>query len=457
MMACSQDYPTTIRVRNDGSLPWPKGDTRLGLKLYKVSDDSSEEVPVKAVRAVLARECKPGEIAEFSFDLNILGADKKPVASWNQGDPWSYQLRFDLYNGKNWLSEGGARTLNRVVDIFDTDFGPRIVDCDIPATLSAGQTVDVKVVLRNNGTQTWDRKRTKIGYHWYHLDGTEMLWNGNATPIKQNIQPGWPIVIGAQVQAPEYDGQYVLVWDVMIDDQWLSTGPLSRGGDILPVFVEVTGGKLAFADLSALCDVQLSSPDTDRTAGDFDGKGSSFPSELLPPDAGLTQDVKRVYPAGYNCVRDDQPEGRVSFLYPDKTPGTPGAIACNGQKVALEQQAYSSLHILAASTNGDATGDLLLDYSKDPQVVSIKMSDWGKGPSHGEKIGYSIRHRHTHGGDEVGTACYLYDYTIPLDSARSVSSITLPTNPDMKVVAITLERVEMPNVVGEDGAGVKRQ
>ncbi|MCE5314320.1 MAG: sugar-binding protein [Armatimonadota bacterium] len=450
MMATKQDYPTTIRVRNDGSQLWPRGTVKIGGKLYKVSSDGlSEEVPIKDVRAVLARDCKPGEIAEFAFDLNLVGADKQPLTAWKNGDPWSYQLRFDLHNGKNWLSENGARTLNRAVDIFDTDFGPRIVDCDIPKILTAGQTVDVKVVVRNNGAQPWDRKRTKIGYHWYHLDGTEMLWDGVATQIKQDIKPGWPVMVTAKVETPKYDGQYVLVWDVMIDNVWLSTGPLSRGGDILPVYVEVTGGKLAFSDLTSLCDVHLSSPDTDRTAGDFDGKGSSFPSELFPPDTSLTNEVKRVYPSGYNWTHEDQPDGRTSFLYPDKTPGTPGAVACNGQKVVLEQQACSSMHILAASTNGDVTGDFLIDYSKDPQTISIQMSDWSKGASHGEKIGCASRHRHTHGGDEAGIPCYLYEYVVPLDSSRTVSSITLPANPDIKIVAITLERVELPPAVVE--------
>ncbi|MEN6356268.1 MAG: sugar-binding protein [Armatimonadota bacterium] len=443
MLASNQNYPMTVRVRNDGSQAWLKGATKLGCKLYKVSNDgSSQEVPIKDVRCVLARDCKPGEVGEFAFDLNLAGANKKPLAASKQSEPWSYQLRFDIYNGKNWLSESGVRTLNRVVNIYDQDYGPRIVDCDLPETIDAGKTLEAKVVVRNSGAQTWDRKRTKIGYHWYYLDGTEMLWDGITTPIKQNIQPGWPIVISAQVKAPEYDGQYVLVWDVMIDEQWLSTGPLSRGGDILPVTVEVKGGRLAFEDLSKLCNVQLSSPDTDRTSGDFDGKGSSFPSELIPPDSGMTKEVKRVYPTGYNWVRDDQPEGRISFLYPDKTPGTPGAVACDGQSLTFAQGSYKSLHILAASTNGDASGDVSLDYTKYPRSMPLQVSDWSKGPSHGEKIGFAARHRHSHGGDEVGTPCYLYDYVIPVNASRILTGITLPKNPDIKVVAVTLERAE---------------
>ncbi|MCE5322946.1 hypothetical protein LLG46_06485 [bacterium] len=445
MLAANQDYPVTVRVCNDGTQPWLKGTAKLGCKLYKVNyDGSSEEVPIKTVRCILTKDCKPGEVGEFSFDLNLAGANKKPITPSDQSEQWDYQLQFDIYNGKNWLGENGVRTLSRIVDIYEKDYGPRIVDCDLPETIDAGKTYEAKVVVRNTGAQNWDRKRTKIGYHWYYLDGSEMLWDGITTPIKQNIQPGWPIVVTAQVKAPEYDGQYVLVWDVMIDDQWLSAGPLSRGGDILPVSVEVRSGRLVFADLSGLCDVALSSPDTDRTSGDFDGKGSSFPSEMIPPDSGMTKEVKRIYPTGYNWLSQDQPEGRISFMYPDKTPGTSGALACSGQKVTFEAGSYKSLHILAASTSGDTSGDISLDYAKNPQTVSLQISDWSKGPSHGEKIGFAARHRHSHGGDEVGTPCYLYEYAVPLDESSILAGIMLPENPDIKVVAVTLERAEAP-------------
>jgi len=451
MLASYQNYPVTIRVRNDGTQMWSKGIIKLGCKLYKAQNDgTSEEIPIKDIRCILEKDCKSGEIAEFAFDLNLKGANKQPITASKQDEPWSYQLRFDLYNGKNWLAESGVRTLNRIVDIYDNDYGPKIVDCDLPETITAGQSIDVKVVVRNNGTQTWDRKRTKIGYHWYYLDGNEMLWEGNTTPIKPNIQPGWPTIISAQVKAPEYDGQYILVWDMMIDDKWLSTGPLSRGGDILPVFVEVTGGRLVFADLSKLCDVQLSSPDTDRTAGDFDGKGSSFPSEQIPPDAGLFKDVKRVYPTGYNYIQTHYPEGRISFLYPDKTPGTAGTVACNGQVVQFPEGSYKSLHILAASTNGDASGDISLDYTNGTQAAQVLFSDWSKGSSNGGKIGFAARHRHSHGGDEVTQTCYLYDYIIPVDSKNTLTGIILPKNPDIKVVAVTLEKVEMVEQPAEE-------
>ena len=314
----------------------------------------------------------------------------------------------------------------------------------MPARLLAGQTVEVRVIVRNTGKQTWHRGRTKLGYHWYHLDGTEMDWEGAASPMKMNLQPGAPVVVLAQVTAPEYDGQYVLLWDVMIDDQWLSTYPLSRGGDILPVFVEVTGGRLAFVDLAEAYDVPATSPDTGRTAGDFDGAGASFPAELMPPDAGVTDEVISIYPSGYKWDWASRPDGRISFSYPSKVPGASSAIACAGQVIDVEDGSYVALHVLGASTNGDASGELSLDYTGDKETAAIEMSDWGGQPSHGEMIGYVTRHRHTHGGDDTSKRCCLHHYVISLDPEKTLTWLKLPDNADMKIIAVTLERAALP-------------
>jgi len=64
-----------------------------------------------------------------------------------------------------------------------------------------------------------------------------------------------------------------------------------------------------------------------------------------------------------------------------------------------------------------------------------------------------VRHRHTPNGDDVSRYCYLYHYTIPLDKSRVLTGISLPENPAMKVVAITLERAELP---GEALSGEKK-
>lgn len=447
LMATGESYPVSIRVRNDGSTTWPKGVAKLGCTLYKVSNythgspsATAEQVPIRDVRALLVKDCKPGEVAEFSIDLILVTSNGKPLPVWKQEYPWSYQIRFDLYNGEKWLSELGVPTLNRVVDLFEDDYGPRIVDCDVPRALNAGQTVETKVVIRNAGTRVWDRKRAKIGYHWYHLDGTELLWDGATTPLPTNIEPGWPAMVNARVTAPEYDGRYVLVWDLMMDDKWLSTEPLSRGGDILPITVEVKGGRLAFVDLKDYCDVSAASPDTDRTLGDFDGKGESFPVELMLPDVGQTDELRPIYPVGYNWDRRTRGNGRISFLYPDKGSGAKNAVACAGQKIDFEDGAYTAVHIVGASTDGPASGDVSLNYNSGAQSAKLALGDWAGAPAEVNAVAYAIRHRHSNGGDEIGKTCSLYSCSIPVDSSKVLTSITLPLAKNMKVIAITLER-----------------
>lgn len=125
------------------------------------------------------------------------------------------------------------------------DYGPRIVDTDVPVALKPSQTLDAKVVLRNTGVKAWDVKKTGIGYHWYAADGAEVEWEGVTSPMKTTVGPQTAAVISAVVKAPAKEGKYVLVWDVSIDNKWLSTEPLSRGGDILAVPVEVSAQSAA--------------------------------------------------------------------------------------------------------------------------------------------------------------------------------------------------------------------
>lgn len=452
MAAAGQTYQAKVRVRNEGSRTWSRGKAKLGCTLWKVSNfthdgaESADQVQTIEMRSVLLADCKPGDVATFAISLDFRQPSGRPLAAWRPDMPWSYQLRFDVYNGEKWLSELGSRQICRTIDLFESDYGARIVDSSLPTRLMAGQTYTAKVVLRNNGVHKWDRRNTKLGYHWYHLDGNQMQWDCVQTPLNVDLKPGWPAVLNAAVKAPEYDGQYLLVWDVMIDDVWLSTLPLTRGGDMMPAFVEVTSGKLAFADLTSLFDVCATSPDTNRSTGDFDGKGFSFPAEYFPPDAGAADQSCRVYPSGYKWLQENQPDGRISFLFADKSPGTKNAVACKAQKIVVERGAYHALHIVAASSGGDASGEMSLNYSDRADTAALTVSDWTKGASSNQAIAYATRHRHSHGGDEAGKSAYLYHIRIPLASSKILTSITLPACPSIKVVALTLERVSLPPV-----------
>lgn len=244
LAASGQSYRARLRVRNDGSTVWKKNSVKLGCRLVRRSAGEQSVRPEQAARlmGVLAADCKPGEIATFNISLDFRGPDKKPLAPSPADHTWSYVLVFDIHDGQKWFSEMGIPTIERTVELFESDYGARIIDSSIPNQLAAGQALDVKVVVRNNGVHTWDKKKTRVGYHWYHVDGSPAVWDGIKSPLDADVKPNWPAVVRAAVKAPEQEGSYLLVWDVAVDDVWLSTLPLTRGGDVLVVPVKVTGG-----------------------------------------------------------------------------------------------------------------------------------------------------------------------------------------------------------------------
>ncbi|MGI6296347.1 MAG: sugar-binding protein [Armatimonadota bacterium] len=249
MIALGADYPVSVKVRNDGTETLKSSNTQVECRLFKVlrsdPDAAADEVDIPDLKARLPNDCKSGEIIDVPLKLAILPNKKSTLDLSSPENDWAYQLRFDILKGSQRLSEIGTVPLNSAVELMAADFGPRIVDTDVPVALKPSQTLDAKVVLRNTGVKAWEVKKSSIGYHWYTADGTEVEWDGATSPIKTTVGPQTAAVVSATVKAPAKEGKYVLVWDVNIDNKWLSTEPLSRGGDILAVPVEVSAQSAA--------------------------------------------------------------------------------------------------------------------------------------------------------------------------------------------------------------------
>ena len=244
MIAVGAAYPVTVKIRNDGTQNLRSSNTRIECSLYKVSrvnpDALAEKVEIAVQRKNLPKDCKPGEIIDVPMQLTIAAPSKKTLDLSSLGADWTYQLRFDVVRDSIQLSESGTSTLNRAIEIRGADYGQRIVDSDIPLIVAPNKKIDAKVVLRNTGIKPWDAKKSSIGYHWYNINGDEVQWDGVMSPIKTTVGPAAAVVLSAAVQTPATEGKYVLVWDLNIDNKWLSTEPLSKGGDILAVPVEVS-------------------------------------------------------------------------------------------------------------------------------------------------------------------------------------------------------------------------
>lgn len=244
MVALGANYPISVKIRNDGTEALKSSNTKIECKLVRVMrsqpDEPAQEVDMPALRANLRKDLKPGEIVDVPMTLTLAPAAKKTLDLSNLDDDWTYQLSFDITSGSKRLSEAGGRTLNQTICVLDSDYGPRIVDTDLASTLPKGQTVDAMVVLRNTGVQPWNAKKTSLGYHWYDDEGVEVQWESETSPLASTLGPSVALVQPAKVKVPSKEGKYILVWDLNIDNKWLSTESLSRGGDMLVVPVEVS-------------------------------------------------------------------------------------------------------------------------------------------------------------------------------------------------------------------------
>ncbi len=113
-----------------------------------------------------------------------------------------------------------------------------------------------------------------------------------------------------------------------------------------------------------------------------------------------------------------------------------------GQTIALPAGNYSSVSFLATATNGNqTTQQFTIHYSDGTSTtVSQNISDWTSPQGYaGESLAATTAYRNSSsGGHQTGTYD-VYGYTIPVDPTKTVESITLPNDGNVKVLSITTQ------------------
>ncbi|MDO8585635.1 MAG: sugar-binding protein [Armatimonadota bacterium] len=441
-MKAGGTYPFKTIIRNDGANPWKRAaSAEIICRLYKVSayahfapEEKVEPVNLKSVRVSLPSDTEPGRMLELNGTLSLVDPEGKPMHI-GVDDFSSYRVRWALWADKKWLGESDGSPYCQTVEIQASDHGAQFLGCVMPREIDAAKSVTTSVQIKNNGPDPWKGGQYQLGYHWYHIDGAEAAWERPVAAIS-GAASGEMVSVQIKLVPPANDGQYYLVWDIARDGTWASTRSSLRGGDTLVVPVTVKNGKLVHVDLGAALNVTAAGSDMDPGFADFDGKGACFPSEFLPPTVG-SAGFTTVVPAGYLC--SGVAPVRVTFRYPDKGADRKGAVNCDGQILSFAEGRYSTAHILGAAVSPSASGDIELLYDSGPTTSPITMTAWDS-LANGETPALVTPHRRSATGDQPGVKCYLKQYQVKLDPARKLKSIRLPKNPDMRVLAVTLER-----------------
>ncbi len=115
--------------------------------------------------------------------------------------------------------------------------------------------------------------------------------------------------------------------------------------------------------------------------------------------------------------------------------------AVSNKVITLPAGSYGSLSLLATAVDGNQPAQTFtVTYSDNStQVFTQGLSDWFTPQNYaGESIVSTMAYRIASNGASSPGPCYLYGYTFALASGKTVSSITLPANNNVKVLAIDL-------------------
>jgi predicted alpha-1,2-mannosidase len=157
------------------------------------------------------------------------------------------------------------------------------------------------------------------------------------------------------------------------------------------------------------------SPDGSTTCdANMDGDGFSYSANLLAAD-GIT-------PGG--TVTADG----LSFTWPNVAACAPDNILAFGQTMLVNGTAgATTLGLLGSSTNGGSSGTIVINYTDGTSsTATVSFNDWASSPGNGDTAVATMAYRNASGGGTQGITMYLFATTVPVDSAKTVASITFP-------------------------------
>ena len=158
--------------------------------------------------------------------------------------------------------------------------------------------------------------------------------------------------------------------------------------------------------------------DGNQSCGNFDGLGYSYSAKTLAddgftPGAAVTVDgLKYNWPNASGCDNDN-------VLAAGQT------ILVNGSSGATK------LGLLGASGNGTTQGPITVTYTDGTSTTSqLTFTDWAQSPAAGNTVAATMPYRNANDGSTQSITMYVFNAEIPLNSSKTVKSVTLPTVTD---------------------------
>jgi hypothetical protein len=439
-------YMVSAVLRNEGAETWKaNATTRVSLRLWKTSiaeDGSVTEEPLNLADASvpLSGDVAPGQEIAVKVRLCLSNATGAAAAVTPAGAASSLKARWEVSTDETGTT--GASAIAGTIAIVESDIGVLFNIDNTPLQLPGDKRLPIQMGLRNTGPQTWKKDAVRIGYHWYSLDGGEVVWDDETTALPNDVEPGGETgEVFAWVTPPPNDGVYFLVWDVKVGDTWVSTMPCLRPYETRVHRIEIVNGRLHFVNLDKYFNMDGIASASSPGDGNFDGSGGTLPEELAPPLATTS-----VVPSGLwvSTATGAENSKRMQYRWGGKGLGEKNMIRPEGQKIMIDLDkkapATKVVHFLATSTEPESRFDVTLLYENGSQAFSSRLiSGWAGDPKFSEEVAFKFPFTYSKSGEPTGKPAKLYRYSMKLNEKSRLISIQLPKLPSVRILAITLE------------------
>jgi predicted alpha-1,2-mannosidase len=156
------------------------------------------------------------------------------------------------------------------------------------------------------------------------------------------------------------------------------------------------------------------SSDTDTACANMDGDGYSYSDQALAA-AGVK--------AGGTVT-----SGGLTYTWPNVADCAPDNILAAGQTMLVSGKAGATkLGLLGASTNGGSAGPITVTYTDGTSVTkNLSFNDWASSPGNGDAAVATMSYRNMITGGSQAITMYVFATTVPIDSAKTVASVTFP-------------------------------
>jgi len=195
-----------------------------------------------------------------------------------------------------------------------------------------------------------------------------------------------------------------------------NTNNSTSSGTLSPSQVVNSSGSAASVNLTSYFNTVGITNDSATSYGNIDGSGYSYSAQAI---------------GGQSFTA-----GSVPFTLGSFTNGTNNVITCSGQTITLPSGHYSALYLLGCGTNGAQSNQTFtVNYTSGSTNFNVGLSDWCNPGS--DTVAKSMTYRNGSGGQATLTND-IYNYTLTLNSANTTSTLVLPSNGQVKILAATL-------------------